>query len=362
MRTCSCGDSAEDGRDRCARCSALETFGLDFRATADQIKEAHRTLVKVWHPDRFEGDPKLKEAAGARLKAINAAYVFLTSKAGEPAARPRPSNSPSSSSNMSARPRRRAARGPSFAFRMPSTKLLGFAVLGCGLLIGMLFVKAVDSYLAAQPVTGRLYSEVRDGVLANFHAAAKGLWSQTGQSLQSLLPQKSASVSPTVVQNENGTGPEPVASAASVNYSQTLHRREIGNAHAERVRLTPYITTGLTEDEVKAILGAPTGASEDRLTYGASELDFAHGKLSGWKIDPVLAPIRVKLWPDAAVDPDLTSFAVGSSKSAVLAVQGTPTYLSENQFGYGGSTVYFQNNRVVSWKNDPSSVPLRVEP
>lgn len=360
MRTCSCGDSAEDGRDRCARCSALDALGLDFTATADRIKETYRTLVKVWHPDRFEGDPKLKEAAGARLKTINAAYVFLTSKTAEAAPRPRGSSSPGSAS---ARPRPRAARRPLVAFRMPSlTKLLGFAVLGCGLLIGTLFVKAVDSYLTAQPVTGRLYSEVRDGIVGNFRTAARGLWSRTGQSLQSLVPQKSAAVSPAIAQTENGTDLEALASAHSANYSQTLHRRELGAAHAERTRLTPYITTGLTQDEVKAILGAPTSASDDKLTYGGSELYFVHSKLSGWKIDPGSASIRVKLWPDAPVDPDLTFFAVGSSKSAVLVAQGTPTYLAENQFGYGGSIVYFQNNRVVSWKNDLSTVPLRVAP
>jgi hypothetical protein len=354
MRTCSCGDSAEDGRDRCARCAALETFGLDSTATADQIKEAYRTLVKVWHPDRFQGDPKLKEAADARLKAINTAYVFLTSKAGERAARP-----PRPGSRTSARPGARATRRPFFAFRMPSlTKLLGLAVLACGLLIGLLFVKAVDSYLAAQPVTGRYYSEVRDGILADFHAAARGLWGQTGQSLQSLVPQRSAPASALAAQIADAAQPETAAPARP----QGLHRRELGAAHPEVVRLTPYITTGLTQDEVKAILGAPSVAADDKLTYGASELDFTHGKLAGWKIDPASAPIRVKLWPDAPVDPDLTFFAVGSSKSAVVVVQGTPTYLSDNQFGYGGSIVYFQNNRVVSWKNDPATVPLRVEP
>ncbi len=356
MRTCSCGDSAEDGRDRCARCSALDAFGLDSAATADQIKEAYRTLVKVWHPDRFQGDPKLQEAAEARLKAINTAYVFLTSKAGERVARP---PRPSSRARASAGPGPRTTRRPLIALRMPSlTKLLGFAVLAFGLLIGLLFAKAVDSYLAAQPVTGRFYSEARNGILANFHAAARSMWSQTGQSLQSLIPQKSASASALAAQTADTAQPETAAPAGP----QSLHRRELGAAHAEPVRLTPYITIGLTQDEVKAILGAPSVAADDKLTYGGSELDFTHGKLAGWKIDPASAPIRVKLWPDAPVDPDLTSFAVGSSKSAVLVVQGTPTYLSDNQFGYGGSIVYFQNNRVVSWKNDPSSVPLRVEP
>jgi hypothetical protein len=143
--------------------------------------------------------------------------------------------------------------------------------------------------------------------------------------------------------------------------SQSLHRREPGASRAETVSLQPYITSGLTREEVIAVLGAPTSSTDSKLAYGASELDFTNGKLSGWKI-AASAPIRVKLWPDAPVDPDLTSFKVGSSKNEVLVVQGTPTLFSENTFGYGGSRVFFANNRVVSWKNDPATVPLHIAP
>jgi DnaJ domain len=357
MQTCSCGDLAENGRHRCARCSALDVLGLDSTATREQIKEIYRTLVKVWHPDRFQGDPNLKEAAEARLKAINAAYVFLTSKAGERAAhRPQPT----ARARANPRPRPRPARGPFSSVRMPSlTKLLGLATLACGLLIGVLLLKAADSYLAAQPITGRFYTEVRDGVTIRFEQAARGLWTQTGQSLHGPVPQKTEVAAPPSVEAAER---QPSGPFDSPHLTQNLHRRELGAAHAEPARLTSYITTGLTEQEVKAMLGAPTASSDDKLVYGASELDFTGNKLSGWKIDPATSPIRVKLWPDAPVDPNLTFFAVGSSKSAVLLVQGTPTFLSQNQFGYGDSRVFFENNRVVSWKNDPATVPLHTAP
>ena len=65
-----------------------------------------------------------------------------------------------------------------------------------------------------------------------------------------------------------------------------------------------------------------------------------------------------KSWPASVVDPHLTSFTIGSSKDVVLKVQGTPTELSEDKFGYGRSEVYFRNNKVVSWKEDPASAPL----
>ena len=53
--------------------SALD---LPATATPQQIKDAYRELVKVWHPDRF-GDEKLKERANAKLKEINEAYEKL---------------------------------------------------------------------------------------------------------------------------------------------------------------------------------------------------------------------------------------------------------------------------------------------
>jgi hypothetical protein len=347
---------AEDGRDRCARCSALQALELDSAATSEEIKNAHRMLVKVWHPDRFQGDAKLKAAADEKLKAINAAYVFLTAKAGKRTSRP---PRPSSGFAAGAGPRRRtAARRRAAARLIPSPiALLGFAVLVCGFLILALFLKAADSYFASQPVTGRFYTGLRAEIAANVHAAARSIWGEAGQSLHGLLPQKTAAASTVTAQ------PEPAAQYDQpVHRTQSLHQRELGAAHAAPVRLTPYITTGLTQDEVKAIEGAPTSATEDKLVYQGSELYFTNGKLAGWKIDPASAPIRVKLWPEAPVDPNLESFHVGSSKSAVLAVQGTPTFLSEEKFGYGGSTVYFRGDRVVSWKNDPTTVPLRVAP
>ena len=62
------------------------------------------------------------------------------------------------------------------------------------------------------------------------------------------------------------------------------------------------------------------------------------------------------------MDPDLDSFGVGSSKNVVLVVQGTPTAFTPNMFRYGGSEVYFQNDRVVSWKSEPGGVALRTAP
>ncbi len=56
---------------------ALATLGLPPRATRDQIHSAYRDLVQVWHPDRFAHNPRLQDAAQAKLREINKAYDLL---------------------------------------------------------------------------------------------------------------------------------------------------------------------------------------------------------------------------------------------------------------------------------------------
>jgi DnaJ domain len=56
---------------------ALDVLALRPGATSVEIKEAYRDLVKVWHPDRFGTDARLREKAEDKLKEINKAYRVL---------------------------------------------------------------------------------------------------------------------------------------------------------------------------------------------------------------------------------------------------------------------------------------------
>src|ERR1700687_5145564 len=88
MSTCMCGNPVDTIGSFCSRCGALQTLGLGSFASAAEIESTYLTLVKVWHPDRFQSDQKLRRAAEEKLKEINAAHEYLNS--GPPVEKARP--------------------------------------------------------------------------------------------------------------------------------------------------------------------------------------------------------------------------------------------------------------------------------
>jgi curved DNA-binding protein CbpA len=54
-------------------------LGLEPGASPKKVKQAYRDLLWVWHPDRFEGNPRLQDVAQEKLKDINNAYEQLKS-------------------------------------------------------------------------------------------------------------------------------------------------------------------------------------------------------------------------------------------------------------------------------------------
>ncbi len=47
---------------------------LKYGASMDDARMAYKDMVRVWHPDRFTGNPRLRAKANEKLKELNLAY------------------------------------------------------------------------------------------------------------------------------------------------------------------------------------------------------------------------------------------------------------------------------------------------
>jgi len=56
---------------------AFQVLGLKPGASPEEVKQAYRDLVRVWHPDRFGHDERLRLIAQDKLKEINGACKVL---------------------------------------------------------------------------------------------------------------------------------------------------------------------------------------------------------------------------------------------------------------------------------------------
>lgn len=353
MSFCPCGKEAADGSPLCDRCFALQVLELTPTATPTDVRAAYHMLVKVWHPDRFQSDAGLKQAANEKLKAINSAYLYLTSRSAR-AERDRqrqaapPSSSAAPSAPRAAAPARHSVLGVRSLLATFATvgMLQRAALLLLGLTAGGVALKLMDTVLCSDPDTAHVYVAFRAAVLSQLDAPRHRFMSV----LSDLFHRGGSQPSVAAATSDTATAPAPPPTGAAAHSS----KRHVALTHLQSV-----ITVGLTRDEVVAIAGPPTSTSDDKLVYGDSEIDLKEGVVIGWKLGPA-SPIHVKLWPTSEVDRTLRVFSVDSTKDDVLVVQGTPTLLAADKFGYGNSEIYFRNNRVVSWKNDPMSAPLRA--
>ena len=55
----------------------FEILGVNRKSTKDEIRKAHRKLIKRWHPDKFPADTKEQLAATEKTKLINRAWEVL---------------------------------------------------------------------------------------------------------------------------------------------------------------------------------------------------------------------------------------------------------------------------------------------
>lgn len=66
------------------RAAHMATLGLAPDASWDEVTQAYKDLMRVWHPDRFQGDDRLRKKAEAQAQRINEAMSELRKMGKEP--------------------------------------------------------------------------------------------------------------------------------------------------------------------------------------------------------------------------------------------------------------------------------------
>jgi DnaJ domain len=97
-----------------------EILELEPGASFEEVKQAYRDLARIWHPDRFGGDPRLRQRAEARQKEINEAFRQLKAHADELGRVPRPTPPPPPSHGASTEPRPQTFQPPLTKKRDPA--------------------------------------------------------------------------------------------------------------------------------------------------------------------------------------------------------------------------------------------------
>ncbi|MBI3546665.1 MAG: DnaJ domain-containing protein [Gammaproteobacteria bacterium] len=286
-------------------------LGIAPGATWKELRQAYKSLVNTWHPDRFQQNPQQKKWAEEKTKEITQSYQELaeyhktfgvlpieaenreTLVPQAPTVSPAPARQPAHSSHSTTSDSETGARTSKRRSSTFVTRIVFSAAL----------IGAV--YLVSQ-----------------------------------LAPEKQA---------EKISEEAPAAEAAGAQEHPSFDPL---TAPPEK-----YITIGTPLGEVYAIQGVPTKTEKDIWFYGASKIYFSQGAVTRWEESPD-HPLRVKITAEGD-KPALKFFSNGSSKAEVLAAQGAPDRDVGNVWDYGVSRVYFDKEQVSGWHNSPLN-PLKL--
>lgn len=328
---------------------------LEPGATQEDVRQAYRELVKVWHPDRFAHDPKLQKKAQEKLKQINLAYE--TTKAAD-------GNSSTESARSEAAP-----PSPPPPSAPPSQKS---PIRRIGSIIVAVLIFSVLK--ACHSVSERSH-EPRPSPIS----------SQSGADYQSPPPQPSNAQTEVKVREQLTLNqikrfhqqvreemPSSLMAMMTIQeFSHYMHTNIeesdfsvgfLAPLTGEDIRIQNqsqgFFTVGSTKDAVLAVQGSPDKFTDDNFTYGLSEVRFEDGRVVTW-VRYASSPLKAVLLPSVVVEPS-SFFTVGSTKNEVLSVQGTPDKFTTDTFSYGLASVRFHNGKVISWEPYASG-PLKAK-
>ena len=274
MTTCLCGNPVVFESVLCPRCQALRTLELGADATETDIKATYHMLVKVWHPDRFQGDTTLKAAAEVKLKEVNSAYALLTATQSSGGQRPMAGSgngeTPGSAENAGAAAGRAAAPRSRPAITQSAT---GFASIAPALRLSFKLILVVLALLMARYLwiafdvdtpTGEVQQVLgygKDSLEKGLAAPRRRFLAAVEQDLQRLSLWSPAPSSP--VAPPDGLPAANPASERVAIASAPAGARQTSNSPPVTRKVYSYITVGSTRDEVLDQLGVGDVAAHE---------------------------------------------------------------------------------------------------
>jgi hypothetical protein len=340
----------------------LGVLGVSSRATPEEIRLAYLDLVKVWHPDRFSHDLRLRRKAQEKLKDVNEAFEWIKAnplrgpevsgfaRASQPA-RERPRPAPERKAPATA-PQTAGTAPPRWVAPVRINRWAWMVALVARVVWRSLATNQNKPTQPAPEASVPVYSPNSESRRESSHVIG------SDRSNASHTREHTPNFETGQISADRSDGlPEPVTPEPHADPIVAETRRESKIA-PRRTEISGYFKVGSTRDAVLAVQGTPTEFGESFLKYGSSTVYLRDGKVTSWDIRPD-SPLNAVMLPSGPGHRQ-GYFTVGSTTDEVLAAQGTPTEFSESSWNYGSSTVYFQGGRVAGWDISPGS-PLKAE-
>lgn len=323
--------------------TALEHLGLDKHAGEEDVKQAYRDLVKIWHPDRFQNDERLGARTEAQLKVINEAktvalayiekyghFRHVTESTGTKQARPGARRNPyqkeeePKKEKAEPEPEEKPKKKPKppkppkeprdwdFDFDLNFNIIIG-TIVSFGLLGFMYFMST--SILIEPPDKVKAF-------------------------------QKKSAVDIIQVRGDK--------KRAARNKRQQEAAALAESAESQPVIIDTFFTLGSDKKWVSFVQGAPFQIKGSEWRYGFSTIQFERGKVVGWNSSE-LNPLKYGMPLDSIWLFPNRYFSVGSFVQEVIALQGSPNVIEGDIWKYGEALIQFDSDTVVYWENDPAN-------
>jgi hypothetical protein len=304
-----------------------------------EVRQAYRTLVKKWHPDRHHTKPyETRALAEKKFREIDEAYRRI---ARSWAKTPRSVKStPAASHWNSAQTERQAKTQAREAPALRSRTGIDFRSFFKGKII-----------LPALLLTATIF------ILTQIPSFLPDKADDTATHGPRVAENPAGDKNPSIQEPSEATG--PLASADLAPPPPPVLSPPLLQPQPEAP--STYFTLGATSSEVLNIQGDPSRVQGQTWTYGLSEVQFRNGRV--WRFDNFDGSLRVRMQPAISGDREIpANITIGSSEDEVLLVHGTPTRVEDNRWFYGFAELVFKNGRVAEYDNYFGRLKIRVLP